>query len=164
MTATPSRHRSYARTMAAPRVTVREYQQLLRVRTGLRKFLRWSEQQARGAGLTGPQHQLLLAVKGHPDPRGPTVGDIADYLALKHHSAVGLIDRADQAGLVVRIDDADDHRVVRLRLTPDSERRLARLSALHLEELARLVPEMQSIWQGLAIESVGGGRHGAFDR
>ncbi len=130
-------------------VSDREYRQLLRVRTGLRRFLRWSEQQAHRAGLTGPQHQLLLAIKGHTDKRGPTVGDVADYLALKHHSAVGLIDRADKAGLVVRVDDPDDHRLVRVHLTADSEKRLARLSAAHLEELGRLLPEMQSIWHGL---------------
>ena len=135
--------------MAAPGLDDHDYQQLLRVRAGLRRFLHWSEQQARRAGLTPAQHQLLLAVKGHPDGRGPTVSDVADYLALKHHSAVELIDRADRAGLVRRVDDPDDHRVVRLRLTAESEDRLATLSALHLEELRRLAPDMRSLWQGL---------------
>jgi DNA-binding MarR family transcriptional regulator len=127
-----------------------DYRQLLRVRTGLRRFLRWSEDRANEAGLTGPQHQLLLAIKGHDDARGPTVGDIAGYLALKHHSAVGLIDRADAAGLVARRNDPDDHRVVRLRLTARGEKTLATLSTLHREELRRLAPEMQAIWQNLA--------------
>lgn len=130
-------------------MTEAQYRRLLRIRSGLRQFLRWSEEQARHAGLTGPQHQLLLAVKGHADPRGPTIGDIAEYLVLKHHSAVGLIDRADRSGLVVRRADPDDHRVVRLRLTAKGERSLAKLSALHLEELARLAPEMSSVWQDL---------------
>lgn len=135
--------------MSPRNVTAADYQRLLQVRTGLRHFLRWSEDQANQAGLTGAQHQLLLAVKGHPDRRGPTVGDIADYLALKHHSAVGLIDRAEAAGLIDRRDDLDDRRVIRLALTPTAERRLAQLSALHLEELGRLAPEMQTIWQNL---------------
>jgi DNA-binding MarR family transcriptional regulator len=127
-----------------------DYRQLLRVRTGLRRFLRWSEDRANEAGLTGPQHQLLLAIKGHDDARGPTVGDIAGYLALKHHSAVGLIDRADAAGLVARRNDPDDHRVVRLRLTARGGKTLATLSTLHREELRRLAPEMQAIWRNLA--------------
>ena len=54
-----------------------DYRRLLELRTGLRRFLRWSERQAQAAGLTPAQHQLLLAIRGHPDPRGPTVGDVA---------------------------------------------------------------------------------------
>ena len=126
------------------------YARLLDLRTALRHFERWSEQQAKAAGLTAAQHQLLLAVRGHADARGPTIGEVADYLLLRHHSAVGLIDRADAAGLVTRIRDPDDHRVVRLRLTPKGGRRLERLSALHLEELARLGPQFAALAQGLA--------------
>ena len=77
-----------------------DYEDLLILRTGLRRLMRWSEQQALAAGLTPAQHQLLLAVRGHADPRGPTVGEVADYLLLRHHSAVGLVDRAVSAGLV----------------------------------------------------------------
>src|SRR3954449_9277092 len=94
-----------------------DYRRLLELRTGLRRFLRWSEDHARHAGLTPAQHQLLLAVRGHPDERGPTVGDVAGYLLLRHHSAVGLVDRAESGGLVRRVQDADNLTVVRLRLT-----------------------------------------------
>lgn len=125
------------------------YARLLSLRTGLRRFLRWSEQQARAAGLTPAQHQLLLAIRGHADRRGPTVGEIADYLLLRHHSVVGLIDRADAAGLVGRVRDAEDHRVVRLQLTADGERRLEALSALHMQELERLALEPPDAWEGL---------------
>ena len=65
------------------------YTRLLALRTGLRLFERWSESQARAAGLTPAQHQLLLAIRGHADPRGPTIGEVADYLLLHHNSAVG---------------------------------------------------------------------------
>jgi DNA-binding MarR family transcriptional regulator len=118
------------------------YQKLLALRTGLRRFQHWSEQQATAAGLTPAQHQLLLAIRGHPDPRGPTIGEVADYLLLRHHSTVGLIDRADAAGLVTRERDADDHRVVRLHLTADGAERLEALSALHLQEIERLSSAM----------------------
>lgn len=126
------------------------YARLLALRTGMRHFERWSEQRARAAGLTPAQHQLLLAIRGHDDPRGPTIGEVADYLLLRHHSAVGLIDRAVAAGLVVRVRTEDDHRVVRLRLTDDGARRLEALSAQHVEELARLAHQDPGTWEGLA--------------
>jgi DNA-binding MarR family transcriptional regulator len=125
------------------------YQRLLEFRTGLRVFLRWSEAQARAAGLTPAQHQLLLAIRGHDDPRGPAVGDVAEYLLLRHHSVVGLIDRAVAAGLVERRPDTDDSRIVRLRLTREGHRRLQELATLHLEELSRLAPTIRPLLSGL---------------
>ncbi|HQU16052.1 MAG TPA: MarR family transcriptional regulator [Gammaproteobacteria bacterium] len=119
------------------------------MRTGLRRFQRWSEQQARAAGLTPTQHQLLLAVRGHSDQRGPTIGEVADYLLLRHHSVVGLVDRAEGAGLVLRERDPDDHRVVRVRLTNPGAARLEALAAVHVEELKRLTRQMSTLWDGL---------------
>jgi len=127
-----------------------DYARLLALRAGLRLFQRWSEQQARAAGLTPAQHQLLLAIRGHGDPRGPTVGEVADYLLLRHHSTVELVDRADAAGLVTRHRDADDHRVVRLQLTKMAAKRLEALSALHLEELERLELRLPAASKGLS--------------
>ena len=126
-----------------------QYERLLRFRTGLRRFLRWSAEQAAAAGLTPAQHHLLLAVHGHPDRRGPTVGEVARYLFLRPHSAVELIDRAQAMGLVERHADADDSRAVRLRLTAAGEERLRALTAAHLEELARLESELHALWEGL---------------
>jgi DNA-binding MarR family transcriptional regulator len=126
-----------------------DYTRLLELRTGLRRFLRWSERQAAAAGLTPAQHQLLLAIRGHTDPRGPTVGDIAGYLLLRHHSAVGLIDRAEAAGLVSRTKDPDNQSAVRLRLTDKGARQLEALSEAHLEELAQLAPTMHALWEVL---------------
>ena len=117
-----------------------DYQNLLAFRSALRKFLSWSEMRAREAGLTAAQHQLLLAVKGHPGGEPPTVGDIADYLLLRHHSAVELIDRAETGCLVQREPDEGDARVIRVRLTPRGEERLAQLSSVHLSELRGLAP------------------------
>jgi DNA-binding MarR family transcriptional regulator len=131
------------------RLTDADYEDLLTLRTGLRRFVRWSEQQAEAADLTPAQHQLLLAIRGHPDPRGPTIGEVADYLLLRHHSAVGLIDRADAAGLVKRVRDPDDHRLVRLQLTAGGRKRLEALSAQHLEELQRLALKLPGAWRGL---------------
>jgi DNA-binding MarR family transcriptional regulator len=115
-----------------------DYRRLLRFRTELRRFLHWSEEQAEGMGITPAQHQLLLAVRGADEPDGPSVGDVADALMLRHHSAVGLVDRAAEAGLVRRVEDRLDHRVVRLRLTAKGRNKLAHLSHRHAEELERL--------------------------
>lgn len=128
-----------------------EYRSLLQFRTGIRRFLHWSAQQAEAAGLTPAQHQLLLAIRGHEDERGPTIGDVAAYLFLRHHSAVGLVDRAEAAGLVQRLEDQEDRRVVRLRLASRGEESLVRLSRLHLEELTRLAPEIRALWTGLDV-------------
>jgi DNA-binding MarR family transcriptional regulator len=126
-----------------------DYRRLLRFRISLRRFLHWSEEQAEKAGLTPAQHQLLLAIRGHEGEAGPTIGDVAGYLLLRHHSAVGLIDRAEKAGLVQRLEDGGDRRVVRLRLTPRGENLLQQLTATHLEEIQRLTPRIQEISQGL---------------
>jgi DNA-binding MarR family transcriptional regulator len=122
-----------------------DYRRLLELRTGLRRFLRWSEDHARAAGLTPAQHQLMLAIRGHPDERGPTVGDVAGYLLLRHHSAVGLVDRAEAAGLVARAQDSENLSVVRLRLTGHGATQLETLSEQHLEELAQLAATMHAL-------------------
>jgi DNA-binding MarR family transcriptional regulator len=94
-----------------------DYARLLAFRTRLREFQRWSQESAAALGLTAAQHQLLLAVRGHPGPQPPTMGDLASHLLVRHHTAVGLVDRAQALGLVTRLTDEGDHRVVRLALT-----------------------------------------------
>jgi DNA-binding MarR family transcriptional regulator len=131
------------------RIADADYERLLEFRTGLRRFLRWSEEQAQAAGVSPAQHQLLLAIRGHSDSRGPTISDVAEYLLLRHHSAVELVDRAVTAGLVRRRQDRDDHRVVRLQLTARGAEKLRRLTAVTLEELARLSPRLRPVWSGL---------------
>ncbi len=122
-----------------------DYERLLAFRTTLRRFLHWSGEQAAAVGLTPQQHQLLLAIRGHPGPGPPTVGDVAEHLLLRHHSAVELVDRAEHVGLVERLVDAEDRRVVRLAVTPTGRRLLERLSQAHLEELARLGPMVRRL-------------------
>lgn len=131
-----------------------DFEHLLELRTGLRRFLRWSEDQAKAAGLTQAQHQLLLAIRGHPDPAGPTMGDLAEYLVLRHHSAVGLVDRAERDGLVRRNPDPHNRSVVRVTLTPAGAAKLDLLAEAHVQEIAHLAPTMRTLWR--ALERVDG--------
>ena len=124
-------------TRARGELTDADYRRLLALRDGLRRFLHWSEEQARAAGITPAQHQLLLAIRGHADGP-PALGDISAHLLLRHHSVVGLVDRAVAAGLVSRTADADDLRVVRVELTSRGSATLAALTAEHKEELERI--------------------------
>jgi DNA-binding MarR family transcriptional regulator len=127
----------------ARRVSDRDYARLLRIRTQLRRFEHWSAERAAEQGLTASQHQLLLAVRGHPDESGPTIGQVADYLLIRHNSAVELVDRTEQSGLLRRERDSQDHRVVRLKVTSEGSRRLEALSGAHLDELAALAPLLE---------------------
>lgn len=127
-----------------------DYARLLAFRTGLRKFLKWSEQKAEELGITPVQHQLLLAIRGHPDRNGPTIGELAEYLVSQHHSVGGLVQRALEAGLVQRHEDPDDRRISRVTLTEQGIYSLEQLSAMHIEELSRLANEMDGLWKGLS--------------
>ncbi|HWC14210.1 MAG TPA: MarR family winged helix-turn-helix transcriptional regulator [Actinomycetota bacterium] len=126
-----------------------DYWRLLEFRTAIRKFLQYSKTQAAKVGLTPTQHQLLLAIRGHKGNDHPTIGDIADCLLIRHHSAVELVDRAQAAGLVQRHTDATDQRVVRVTITRTGANKLERISAANLEEIARLGPEFRDVWQAI---------------
>ena len=128
-----------------------EYENLLAFRTSLRHFLHWSHSQAQAVGLTPAQHQLMVAVKGHPGGQDPGISDLAGYLLLRHHSAVELVDRAAAAGLVERYADAGDGRITRVRLTAGGGDRLRRLTPAHLDELRTLAPVLDQLvarWTG----------------
>jgi DNA-binding MarR family transcriptional regulator len=133
--------------MATPPITAScvpdtVYATLAGFRGLLRRFLAFSETAARAAGLTPRQHQALLAIKGFPGPDPIGLHDLAEQLGIRHHSAVELVDRLAEAGLVQRLRDPADARRVRLALTEPAEARLAGLSATHLEELRRLRPAL----------------------
>ena len=134
------------------RLSDEDYARLLTVRSGLRRFERWSAEQAAEQGVTANQHQLLLAIRGHAAADGSaglTITQAAEILLIRHHSAVELVDRCERAGLVERTRDDEDRRVVRLRLSEKGEQLLADLSGAHLEELARLTPLFETMLDAL---------------
>ncbi len=122
-----------------------DYQSLLAFRTELRSFLRWSEQAAHDAGLTPSLHQLLLVVRGHPAPDGPTIGQAAKELHIRHHSAVELAQRAQHTGLLRRERNPLDHRQVHLTLTDYGRAQLESLTREHLARIETLADILQLV-------------------
>jgi DNA-binding MarR family transcriptional regulator len=127
----------------------RDFEALARFRRALRVFVRFSEDAARAEGLTPAQHQLLLAIRGHPGPDPPSASDVAEALQLRVHSTVELIQRAVTAGLVRRRADPTDGRRQLLELTTTGERHLTALSLLHRAELHRFRKDMVDLLKAL---------------
>ena len=128
-----------------PAISKADYQRLSEFRYLIRCFLEFSQIQAHDAGLTPRQHQALLAIKGFPGEAPVTIGDLAERLRIRHHSAVELVNRLCEAGLVVRDQDKKDHRRVQLQLTESADGHLADLSAAHLDELSRIEPMLRRL-------------------
>lgn len=119
-------------------LTKEDFEALARFRFGIRRYLRFSEQTVRKHGITPQQYQLLLALKGFPGREWATVRELADRIQLLHHSVVELVNRAQRQQLVQRAEHPHDARAVRVLLSSEGERVLARLSALHRDELRRM--------------------------
>lgn len=128
-----------------PLITKAHYEALAALRHGLRGFLQFSQDAATGSGLTPQQHQALLAIKGFPGREHLSIGELAERLHLRHHSAVGLVDRLSARELVRRDYAEADRRRVEVRLTARGEALLRKLSAAHLAELRRLGPELRRL-------------------
>lgn len=125
--------------------TPADYEALALFRLALRRFNAFSESAALGAGLKPQQHQALLAIKAISAKTPPSVGDVAEQLFIRHHSAVELINRLGRMGLIQRFKDPVDGRKVRIALTPLADETLAALSAAHLEELRSVRPLLMKL-------------------
>jgi len=133
-------------TRAAARTTDRDgavdYAALARFRYELRRFRAFSEAAANESGLTARQHQALLAIRGFSEREPVSVGDLAGYLLIRHHTAVELVDRMVKLKIVSRSVDPADGRRVLVQLTREGERRLQQLSRIHLDELRSMRPTL----------------------
>jgi DNA-binding MarR family transcriptional regulator len=124
-------------------LTKQDYESLAAFRAAIRRFARFSEEGARSVGITPQQHQAMLAILGQPGKSWASIVEIAEFLQLKHHTTVGLIDRCAAAGLVKRNPDMDDRRQVRVTLTERGEELLRHLSTRNLRELKSLRKAMK---------------------
>jgi DNA-binding MarR family transcriptional regulator len=126
-----------------------DFRSMAELRYQIRRFLRFSENAARQAGIEPQQHQLLLAVRGLPDGVKPTIGVLAERMQLQHHSTVELIDRLVGRGFLCRLRATDDRRQVLVKLTHDGESFLKKLSLHHLQELQSAGPKFVKMLQSL---------------
>jgi DNA-binding MarR family transcriptional regulator len=127
-----------------------EYELLAEFRQVLRRFLLFSKTAAEQVGLTPQQHQVLLAIRGRPAGCAITVGELAERLQIRPHSAVGLVDRLVDRALLERVTSPDDRRQVHLVLTPDAEALLERLTAAHKAELKQIGPVLSLLLERIA--------------
>jgi DNA-binding MarR family transcriptional regulator len=131
------------------KLATRDYAQLASFRHALRGFLRFSEAAAAREGLTSQHYQAMLILRGWPDDQPVSINDLAQQLLIKHNSAVGLVDRLANEGLVVREPSTADRRKVELRLSSRGRQVLARLAAMHRDELRRIGPIMKRFFSEL---------------
>jgi len=123
-------------------LTIRDYQELAEFRYQLRHFLHFSEARAREHGIEPHQHQALLALKGLPAGTQPTIGELANRLALRHHTTVELVNRLEASGFVKRQPDPSDRRQILLHLTSQGTAKLRSLTVAHRDELKVKGPEL----------------------
>ncbi len=138
------------RPRGSPALDDADYTRLAALRASVRRYLAWAEQRASEHGLTPAQVQLTLAIRTSGNADGPTVTELAQTLLLRHHSVVGLVDRAEQAGLVRRIRDDVSLSRVHVQLTSLGSKLLEAVSAEHLQWLAEFGPDLGEIWASFA--------------
>lgn len=116
-------------------------------RAALREFMGASRQILKKHEVTSMQYQALLAIRVSDEPEGLSMNGLAGYLGVRHNSAVGLVNRLEAHGLVLRARSQRDRRVAHLRLTEEGESTLEALAEAHCQELNRLRPEMRRIFK-----------------
>jgi DNA-binding MarR family transcriptional regulator len=136
--------------MARPGQLIKsQYETLAGFRYALRRFMRFSEEAAQSVGVTAQQYQALLAIKGFPARDRVTVGELAERLQLRHHSAVGLVDRLVTEKLVVRVPSTKDHRQVLIEVTSRGENVVQKIASVHRQQLKRIGPEIRELLEQL---------------
>ena len=145
----------------APRLDVAHLMRLAEFRFRLRWFLHVSQAAAEEMGLHNQQYQLLQCVGGMPEGMAPTIANVAARMLLKHNSAVELVDRSVEQGLLRRCGDDADHRRILLRVTPQGERILASLAEFHTRELEQSGPELVRALNRIVRAGGRGARRGA---
>jgi len=128
-----------------------DYQALVEFRYALRRFLAFSENAAKRARLTAQQYQAMMIIKGFPSGERITIGELARWLLIRHHTAVELVDRLARLGLAARVPDKTDRRRVLVALTAKGERKLKGLASAHLYELRRVGVALPEVLKRLGM-------------
>ena len=123
-------------------MTVAEFRALAEFRHKIRVFLNGSEEAARDADLEPQQYMVMLALRGLPPDREPSIRELAERMQLRHHSVVELVDRLEKSLLLRRERSRTDRRQVILRLTPRGEKILTKLAKQRIVELRTAAPAL----------------------
>jgi DNA-binding MarR family transcriptional regulator len=135
--------------MSRPTLSLTDYRALSEFRYLIRSFLSFSERAARSFGTEPQQHQLLLACKGLPEGKRPTIGTLAQRLCVEHHTTVALVDKLAAAGMVKRTPSSVDRREVLVEITDSGEKLLTALSELHHQQLQSVGPKLIEALSGV---------------
>jgi DNA-binding MarR family transcriptional regulator len=122
-------------------LTQHQYEALAAFRLELRRYLSFAQDAAANCGITMQQHQAILAIRASAE-RALSIGELAELLFLRHHSAVELTDRLVKAGLVERSKTSDDGRKTLISLTELGATTLNELAISHLAEIQHHGPEL----------------------
>ena len=136
-----------------------DYESLAEMRYQIRRYLRFSEEASRAAGLEPRQYQLMLTIKGLPKGVRPRIGELAERLQIQHHSTVELANRLAAGGYVRRHRAGDDRREVLLTLTPRGEKVLRKLFLHHRAELRLRGPALIAALRRAVHMSKNSGTH-----
>lgn len=138
------------------------YRALAEFRYQIRRFVRFSEEAARKAGLEPQHHQLMLALKGIPAGQEPRIAYLAERLQIRHHSAVELVDRLAKKGLIQRTRGEIDRREVHVRLTQRGDRMLRDLTLHTRAELRSAAPTLVAALRNVMTHNRAAGRKRAI--
>jgi len=139
---TENGHQNNLGASGLPHLTAEQYRRLAEFRYQMRRFLHFSQEAAAATGLHSRQYQLLQAIAGMPEDMSPTIAAVAARMCLRHNSAVELVNRSIEAGLLRKAPDPIDHRKLLLQITPAGGRVLSSLVEYHLRELEELGPDL----------------------
>jgi DNA-binding MarR family transcriptional regulator len=129
-----------------------EYETLASFRCAVRKVLNDGDEAARKIGITPQQNQALLAIRGFPGREYVTVGELAEWLQIRHHSAVGLVDRLESLGYVKRRQSTEDRRTVHVQLTARGQSVLNRLTPAYREELRLTGRDLRQLIESIVTD------------
>jgi DNA-binding MarR family transcriptional regulator len=120
-----------------------EYTSLSNFRHQLARFLRFSENAARSAGITPKQYLLLLHIRGCDGRNWSSVGELAHRLQSSPHGTVALVNRCVTRKLVTKRSSAKDARSVEVHLTARGKDLVAKIAGRHRAEIR----SMKSVFQ-----------------
>ena len=116
-----------------------------------------AEQLLKAAGLTGAQYNVLRILRG-AEPQGLPCRAIGDRMISHDPDMTRLLDRLEKRGLITRVRQTDDRRVVKTRITPQAlsllktldrpirelhKRQFRHMSAARLKILSDLLEEVR---------------------